>query len=79
MAADVEVIALVLAPCGDAADIFGVLLDDEDGLARLGEAIGGGQPRGTSTDDQGVEFFRKASSRISLSGKQETINKLKRA
>ena len=51
MAADVEVVALVLGGAGDAADVVGVGFQDGDGHLFLGEQIARGQAGGAGADD----------------------------
>ena len=51
MAADVEVVALVLGRAGDAADVRGIGFEDGDRHVLLGEEIAGGEAGGAGADD----------------------------
>ncbi len=51
MAADVEVVALVLRGAGDAANVDGIGFEDRDGHVFLGEQIARGEAGGAGADD----------------------------
>ena len=55
MTGSVEPEALMLDRPADPADIDRILLDHGDGIARLAEQIGGGEPGGAGSDDRDVD------------------------
>lgn len=55
MPRDIEQKALVGDGPADSADIVLVLFDHDHAMAGLGETVGGSQPGGTGSDNQGVD------------------------